>query len=77
MKKKELDYTCELPSEAALGAAPTIGSVVKWLVLRCSGTNVVLAHVIPQNSLDEDGYVAHLVSEDISWLGNVKVILKR
>ena len=77
MKREGLDYPRDLPGEAPLQAARTTGRVVKCLVLRCSNTKVVLAHVIPQNSLDEDGYVAHLVSEDISWLGNVKVILKR
>ena len=35
-----------------------------------------LAYVIPQKGRDEDGYVANLVSEDMSWLGHVKVIRK-
>ena len=52
------------------------GEVVKCIVIRCAKTKAIMAHVVPCKGADEEGYVAHLVTEAIEWMGHTKVILK-
>ena len=63
-------------SEQELESDRTEGKVVKCIVVRCSSTKIVLAHVIPQKGVDEDMHVARLVTDDIAWLGHTKLIIK-
>ena len=44
------------------------GEVVKCIVIRCAKTKAIMAHVVPCKGADEEGYVAHLVTEAIECI---------
>ena len=52
------------------------GEIVKCILIRCSTSKIVMAHVIPQKGNDEDNYAANLVVQALEWLGHTRVILK-
>ena len=62
--------------EAALQAARVKGDMVKCLIIRCSHTKCVFAHVVPVKGVDEDQHVVQLAVDDIRWMGHTKLILK-
>ena len=62
--------------EAALAVAREAGELIKCIILRCSKTKAIFAHVVPCKGVDEDDYVATLVIKILEWLGHTAVILK-
>ena len=52
------------------------GSIIKCVVVRCSHSNCKFAHVVPFKGNDKEQYIANLVTADLAWLGNTRLILK-
>ena len=75
-RKQEVDQAQDAGDEPDLESARATGTVVKCILARCSITKMLFAHVVPQKGVDEDMYVARLVSDDIAWLGHSKAIIK-
>ena len=59
----------ELPEEEQDGALTV-------LVLYCSATRSVFAHVVPSKGLDPNGYVFEMMRDDVLWLGHRKVMIR-
>ena len=76
VKKDELGMPEGEAGKKALEDARRKGDIVKCIVVRCSSTKVVTAHVVPCKGPDEDGFVVSHVIEDIKWLGHTKVVIK-
>ena len=52
----------ELPQEERDAA-------IRVIVAKCSKTQALFAHVVPQKGVDPDGYVVEQLRHDILWLG--------
>ena len=52
------------------------GEAVKCIVVRCSYSKCIFAHVIPRKGLDEENIVVSMVLSDLEWLGHSRLILK-
>ena len=52
------------------------GRIVKVVLLKCSGTKVVLGHVVPCKGLDENLHVVKTIVADIVWIGHTRLLLK-
>ena len=52
------------------------GEVVKCIVIRCSYTKCIFAHIVPRKGVDEENTVVDMVLNDIDWLGHTRLILK-
>ena len=52
------------------------GEAVKCIVVRCSYTKCIFAHVIPRKGLDEEHVVVDMILNDLGWLGRTRLILK-
>ena len=52
------------------------GEIVKCIMVRCSLTKALFAHVIPHKGNDDHNTVADLVLKDVEWLGHSRVIFK-
>ena len=74
--RKELDFSIDEEGDKRLEAARTSGDVVKCLLVRCSLTKAVFAHVVQQKGVDENDIVSDTVLADLEWLGHRRVILK-
>ena len=72
----ELDFPATEEGSAGLEISRTAGEIVKCIVLRCSKSKVVMAHVVPCKGLDEDNYVLDILEKDLVWLGHTSMILK-
>lgn len=59
----------ELPEEERTAA-------VRVLVGKCSATQCLFAHAVPQKGVDEDGYVVEELKKDIMWLGHSRVVIR-
>ena len=70
------DYPDNDAGNAALAIAREAGELIKCIILRCSKTKAVFAHVVPCKGVDEDDYVANVVIKDLEWLGHTAMILK-
>ena len=46
------------------------------LVAKCSATQCLFAHVVPQKGVDDEGYVVEQLKKDIAWLGHAKVVIR-
>ena len=62
--------------DAALCEARNRGEAVKCLIVRCSATKLIFAHVVPVKGLGEDAYVCELVASDVQWMGHTRLIVK-
>ena len=51
-------------TDAALEVAREAGEIIKCLLLRCSKSKCVFAHVVPCKGVDEDNYVVDLIVKD-------------
>ncbi len=74
--RKELKHPGTEDGEKMLLADRLEGRIIKCVLVRCTETRCVFAHVIPCKGSDEDNYVVNLVSSDVAWLGHVKLLLK-
>ncbi len=74
--RKELKYPDTEEGEKDLLKDRIEGRIVKCILLRCTETKGVFAHVVLCKGDDEDSYVVDVVCSDIAWLGHVKLILK-
>ena len=54
----------------------TSGDLVKCLVIRCQQSKNVMGYVVPQKGPDEDNFVVNLITQAVTWLGHVRVIMK-
>ena len=75
-RRDELTHAQDNEGDAELETSRAKGDIVKCIVVRCSLTKAVFGHVVPQKGVDEDNYVAGVVTDDIAWLGHTKVMLK-
>ncbi len=75
-KEEELGYTDDDDGRRRRDEARAKGEIVKCVLVRCSLTKNVFAHVVPCKGVDEDDYTARLVAADIEWLGHTRVIIK-
>ena len=75
-KRTELDHALTPAGDAELGESRKRGETTKCIVVRCSATKAIFAHVVPCKGMDEDSYVTDLVTADIEWLGHTRLILK-
>ncbi len=74
--RKELKHPETEEGEKMLLADRLERRIIKCVLVRCTETKCVFAHVIPCKGADEDNYVVDLVSSDVAWLGHVKLLLK-
>jgi len=74
--RSELEYPRNPEGEAQLEEDRKKGTVLKCLVVKCRQSKAVFAHVVPCKGRDEQGYVVQMVTEDVKWLGHVKLIVK-
>ena len=74
--RQELKHPETEDGEKTLLADRLEGRIIKCVLVRCTETRCVFAHVIPCKGSDEDNYVVNLVSSDVAWLGHVKLLLK-
>ena len=51
-------------------------ATLKILVMRCSKTKSVFAHVVDRKGTDAEGYAVRRMVEDIVWLGHTRLTLK-
>ena len=66
----------EVEEAQSLEEARTKGEAVKCLVVRCSWTKCVFAHIVPQKGLDEENIAVDMLLSDLEWLGHTRMILK-
>ena len=59
----------DLPEDQRDGA-------VRVIVAKCSHTQCLFAHAVPQKGVDPDGYVVEQLKRDVLWLGHSRVILR-
>ena len=59
----------ELPEEEK-------STAVCVLVAKCSATQCLFAHIVPQKGVDSDGYAVEQLKKDILWLGHAKVVIR-
>ena len=52
------------------------GEAVKCLVVRCSHTKCVFAHVVPKKGIDGENIAVDMILNDLEWLGHTRIILK-
>ena len=74
--REELEHSLDEDGEKALNDARTQGDIVKCLLVRCTGTKALFAHVVPCKGADENGLVADMVVRDVAWLGHTRIIVK-
>ena len=74
--REELEHSMDADGEKALNEARARGDIVKCLLVRCTGTKALFAHVVPCKGADENGLVADMVVRDVAWLGHSRVVLK-
>ena len=72
----ELKHPQTAEGEKALLEDRRHGRIVKCILVRCTETKCMFAHVVPCKGNDEDGYVVDLICSDIAWLGHAKLLLK-
>ncbi len=66
-QRNELEFTNDEAGDKALEEERIKGNIIKCLVIRCSSTKAIFGHVVPCKGSDEDGYVANLVAEAVSY----------
>ena len=66
--RSEFEFLATEEGNADLEIARKAGEIIKCIVLRCSKSKIVLAHVVPCNGFDEDEYVLNTVVKDLAWL---------
>ena len=49
---------------------------IRVIVGKCSATQCIFAHVVPQKGVDEEGYVVEELKNDIIWLGHSRVAIR-
>ena len=59
----------EVPGEEKEGS-------LRILVAKCSSTQCLFAHAVPQKGIDEDGFVIDEFKNDIAWLGHSRVMIR-
>ena len=59
-----------------LDDAEADNTTLKILVLKCSKTKAVFAHVVDRKGTDAEGYAVRRMVEDIMWLGHTRLTLK-
>ena len=59
--RSELDFQATEEGNADLEVAREAGEIIKCIVLRCSESKTVLAHVVPYKGVDEDEFVLNTV----------------
>ena len=74
--RKELAENPVFTADEAIDEARQTGQVVKCILVRDHSSKAIVAHVVPCKGRDEEGYVADLVSDDVSWLGYKNMTLK-
>ena len=75
-RRSELEHPDTDSGNAAVEISREAGEIIKCIVIRCSKSRTIFAHVVPCKGLDEDDYLANLVVTALSWLGYTSVILK-
>ena len=51
-------------------------AAIRVIVAKCSKTQALFAHVVPQKGVDPDGYVVEQLRQDILWLGHSRVVIR-
>ncbi len=74
--RKELDQTDDDAGNAALEEERKAGNIVKCIMVRCTKSKNLFAHVVPYKGAGEDRFVAELVTRDVEWLGHTRLIIK-
>ena len=74
--KNELEQLTNTDGDNAIEDARARGDIIKCVVVRDSLSKCVFGHVIPQKGVDENGFVANLIAEDVHWLGHAKIVIK-
>ena len=62
--------------ETNVERARTRGDAIKCLMVRCSATKCIFAHIVPHKGVDEANTVADMVLNDVEWLGHSRLIFK-
>jgi len=78
LNRKELmnKYPMSPEGEEDLATARRDGAITKCVIIRCSATKMIFAHVVPIKGTGEEGHVCDLIASDIQFLGHTKLILK-
>ena len=56
--------------------ADTESGSITVLIVRDNPKKALLAHVAPANDVDEEGFAAKAIVDDVVWLGYTKLVLK-
>ncbi len=72
----ELKHSQDAEGESALLEDRRQGRVVKCILVRCTETKCMFAHIVPCKGVDEVGYVVDLVCSGVAWLGHAKLLIK-
>jgi len=70
------DFPQTEEGETALKEARVQATVVCCILMRCSRTKNIFAHVLPHKGVDENGYIVKLLVKDLRWLGHTRLIVK-
>ncbi len=72
----ELEFSRDDAGDKATEDARGRGEIIKCIAVRCTSSKAIFGHVVPCKGLDEEGWVADTVVQDVAWLGHTKVIVK-
>ncbi len=76
MRSELIDFPETAEGEVALLESRKKGEIVKCIIVRCSHSKNIFAHVVPYKGVDEGKLAVKLVTEDIAWLGHTRLIVK-
>ena len=74
--RAELEYLQNPEGNEELERDRRQGKILKCLIVKCRQSKAVFAHAVPCKGLDENGYVVQLITDDVKWLGHVRLVLK-
>ena len=70
------EYSKDAEGNSRLTQARNEGNIVKCVIIRCSATKMIFAHVVPVKGADDDGQVCDLVASGLQFIGHTKLIVR-
>ena len=52
------------------------GEIVKCVIVRCTLSKALFAHVVPHKGVDEQNLIADMILSDVEWLGHSRIVMK-
>ncbi len=73
---KRREELTEYPEDKDVEEGRKKGELIKCILIRDFESKIIFAHCVPCKGIDEEDYVANLVTADVRWLGYTQMILK-